>query len=137
MFYSLIALALSLAVAAIPAPSEHLHGSVYLQPAESSSFTKLIGETPVADATTPQLLTCQTANCGSCTSWLVNNLGMSNCFWAGSFTSVQLVDPSRFFAPGVIDIAPENCINWLAIPQQGICYNIVGATFHQFGSFNI
>ncbi|TFK86332.1 hypothetical protein K466DRAFT_587322 [Polyporus arcularius HHB13444] len=137
MLYSLIALTLSLAVAAIPTPSEHPGGSVHLEPAESSSLTPLIGDAPVADATAPQLLTCQAANCASCTSWLANDLGMSNCFWAGAFTSVQLVDPSRFFAPGVVDIAPDNCINWLAIPQQGICYNIVGATFHQFGTFHV
>ncbi|KAI0706264.1 hypothetical protein C8T65DRAFT_231482 [Cerioporus squamosus] len=137
MFYSSIVLALSLAAAAVPAPVEDSRGSVYLEHAESSLLASVVGGAPVADATNPQILTCQAANCASCTSWLATNLGTSNCYWAGPFISVELLDPIGWFNPGVVDIAPDNCTNWLAIPQQGICYNIIGATFHQFGTFNV
>ncbi|KAI0684497.1 hypothetical protein C8T65DRAFT_682094 [Cerioporus squamosus] len=137
MLSSSIVLALSLAAAAMPAPLETSGSSVYLEPGESGSLASFV---PVADASPsdPVIVTCQAANCSSgCLRWLATGLGMSNCYWAGAFTSVELIDPNRFFAPGVVDIAPDNCVNWVAIPQQGICYNIIGTTFHQFGTFDI
>ena len=90
----------------------------------------------LATVTNPLLYTCAASNCADCTAFSLLNIGQSNCFWAGPFVSVALIDPSLFYAPNVIDIAPENCVDWVSIPQQGLCYNIVGETFDQYGSFH-
>ena len=50
---------------------------------------------PVAELTNPVLYTCQTANCASCTAYLLTNLGYSNCYWAGPFISVALMAPQN------------------------------------------
>lgn len=90
---------------------------------------------PASSLTNPILYLCSASNCaGGCTGILLTNVGYSNCYLSTPFTSVQLVDPSNFFLPGTVDIAPANCLNWLSIPQQGPCYNINGPVFTQWGT---
>ncbi|KAI0714579.1 hypothetical protein C8Q76DRAFT_795446 [Earliella scabrosa] len=135
----LLLLALALATCANPVPFPTIettpHTSPYLEP--SLVTPALAHELSIAASTTPILLTCPTADCRSnCLAWSLQGAGYHNCFWAGDFISFQLLDPSRLLGTHV-DIAPNDCTGWLAIPQQGVCYNIRGAVFHQYGTFDI
>ena len=89
------------------------------------------------DATTiPQLLLCSTANCASCEAILLQNLGDGNCFFAGSFISVGILNPNNVFHVST-DIAPANCQNWVEIPEDNVCFNINGGPFTQYGQLDI
>ena len=90
----------------------------------------------VADVTEPTMLACSSPNCVGCTRWSLQGLGESNCFFIGSFVSVGIDNPSNVFHVA-IDIAPNNCQNWLEIPQDNVCFNINGGPFTQYGALDI
>ncbi|RPD74279.1 hypothetical protein L226DRAFT_87551 [Lentinus tigrinus ALCF2SS1-7] len=109
-------------------------------PASLQAVPGVTVKNPSPDATTPLLTLCDGANCGtSCITISLSGVGYGNCYWEPQFTSFQLTDPSYVFPPGAVQVAPNNCTNWLSIPQQGICYNIISSVlpWHQFGTHRV
>ncbi|KAI0756112.1 hypothetical protein C8Q80DRAFT_1115735 [Daedaleopsis nitida] len=124
----------------VPQPAPAANVSAHLEPAASSAlagphFESVHSINPASSLTNPILYLCSAANCGGgCTGILLTNAGYTNCYLSTPFVSVELVDPSGFFLPGTVDVAPANCVDWLSIPQQGLCYNINGPVFTQWGT---
>ncbi|KAI0756113.1 hypothetical protein C8Q80DRAFT_1115736 [Daedaleopsis nitida] len=115
----------------LPNPAPAANVSAHLEPAASSagphsesahSPNPASSQSPI-----PTLFLCSAANCASgCLEIVLTNVGSGNCFHTLPFTSVELIDPGNVYPQGFVDVAPANCVGWLQIPTQGVCYNIQG-----------
>ncbi|KAI0714576.1 hypothetical protein C8Q76DRAFT_429772 [Earliella scabrosa] len=128
-------LALTARVNSIPAPLP-TNNTVHLEPAAIAA-ARLTALVPASAAANPTLLTCSSPGCtGGCSQLsLLNAVG--KCFSTVPFTSMFLSDPSFVLPLGVVEVAPGNYANWVALPHQGVCYNLIGGQFRQYGVRNI
>ncbi|RPD74280.1 hypothetical protein L226DRAFT_87559 [Lentinus tigrinus ALCF2SS1-7] len=138
MILTLITLPVALALTALANPLPLAPPGT--SPASLQAVPGVTVQNLVPEATIPLLYLCDATNCGaSCTAIALSDVGYGNCFWGPEFISVELVDPSYVFPGNAVDVAPNNCTNWLALPQQGVCYNIISSVlpWHQFGTYRV